>query len=152
MRFLAFLSLRTVAMVMSASILGSCSSSSNSPASPTPTRAATEPNPFARIKKGMTAAEVREILGAPASVEPGPNQELKSEIWVYNRPVQSTTTQAATTVRQVDAVDPISGQNITVPEPVYQTVVVRISETAQLLMIDGKLIEWKTTREAFRNY
>jgi len=147
--------LRVVSCSVVLAVLSGCSTQTSAPTTSQSERmraAADQPNPFHSLQKGMTADAVRATVGEPMTIEPFPSQAVKSEVWVYRHTVGTTTTQEATSVRQVETVNPITGEMGTTPQAALQTVVIDITDTVKLLMIEGRLVEWKTSREASRHF
>lgn len=106
------------------------------------------PNPFASLREQMTAAEVTAALGEPAAKRAFKSEPFASEIWVYHRKAPGEERQVPIRIQEVPAVNPITGLPFTRQEPVYETQVTSIDETVELLMVEQKLVAWKTRREA----
>ena len=150
--------LLTGATLVSAFLLASCASDAGSaaaasPATPGSPRAASPAgDAVAKLKKNLTAAEVRALLGAPASIKPIVVGEAKGENWSYlfNGPVTTRTVPVAT--QDVPAVNPLTGQSISRPEPVYQNQDVQLIDTLHLLLFDGRVIEWTIVRDEKKQF
>lgn len=106
----------------------------------------------AKLAKNLTAAEVRTLLGAPVSIKPIAVGEAKGENWSYSfdGPIATHMQQVAT--QEVPAVNPITGRDITRPEPVFQNQDVQTIDTLHLLLFEGRLIEWKIVRDEKKRF
>lgn len=109
-------------------------------------------NPVRVLRKGLSADEVKSLLGDPKQIKPYVAEGITSEIWVYERIVPGPTRQVPTGTREVPFIDPISGTMRMLQEPIYENEVISIVETTQLLMFAGRLAEWTQSREAIRNF
>ena len=101
------------------------------------------PNPFEAVKKGMTAEQVRALVGKPEQIKPFKDGELHSEVWVYQRVISEEARMVAVTTQEIPVTNPLTGQTSLVAEPVMSHEFIKVSEITELLMIDGRLIEWK---------
>jgi hypothetical protein len=97
---------------------------------------------FDGLKKGMTAAQVRNLVGEPAEVRPFKAGGLKSNVWVYPGRVFEHMASVPIGTREVPQVDPMTGRSTTIKEPIYEYKAVKVSETIELLVIEDQLIEW----------
>jgi hypothetical protein len=95
------------------------------------------------LEKGMTAAQVRSLWGEPAEIKPFKTQDSDTEVWVYRRLAGRRVQQIQTGVREIPAVSPRTGQDTTVKEPIYESETLAITDTVELLLYRGLLIEWK---------
>lgn len=114
-----------------------------------PTAAAADDHPERTLKKGMTAEQVRQIMGAPAEINPRPATAGRAEAWVYRRtiigpPQQVQVGTKPITVMVQDA-DGVYRARVIQEEPIYRLAHDRIIETIHLLMFDGQLLEEATT-------
>lgn len=139
-------------------LLAGCSSTAVSSGHPTPPTSTVEAKseaprkPFGKLAKGMPATQVRELLGLPAEVTPSVTAGVKSEIWTYRESYPGKTQSVPGEMQEIPYVDPISGEMRMIKQPILRTEITRIAETTELLLIEGKLIEWKQRREARRGY
>lgn len=104
------------------------------------------------IAKGMDGEEVIRRIGKPAEVRPLKPGDGHAEVWVYRRDAGTRTIQTATSTRQIEVPNFITGGTQLVNEPVYSTEQIKYEESISLLMYDGKLVEWKKSvagRRAF---
>lgn len=129
-------------------ILAGCATS---PERPAPSRsagasAAPAPDRLDNLKKGMTTAELVAQWGQPAE-----KKTLKSstdaEVWTYRQVTGSYQDQVATGTHLVPRVDPITGVQSDSPEPVYSQQTIEVVRTSDLLIYQGKLVEWKVRDE-----
>jgi hypothetical protein len=101
-------------------------------------------NPFSVLKRGMTAKQVKEHVGAPNTVEPFPNDAgAQSEIWVYIRSVPVAFREVAGGSRVVPYVDPTTGEMKEIQEPIMRNETVFADQRIELLMVEGLFAEWK---------
>ncbi len=107
------------------------------------TKATPKPDPFAAVQKGMTAAEVRSLVGEPKEIKPFKAGDLKSEVWVYQHTIAERTRQVEVGTQDVPVVDSLTGRAGTAKESVMGLEFVTVSETVELLMIEGQVIEIK---------
>ncbi|MEO6993187.1 MAG: hypothetical protein ABI273_06140 [Lacunisphaera sp.] len=125
----------------------SCFSGCSTPASTaenTPAKADASDNagmPFPKLEVGMTAAAIREKLGAPAEIHSTPSPTGKAEVWIYNYEKDLGTTQVATGTQDVGVMSVgLSASGVTtVQDPTYTTVNRKSEITLSLLMFDDKL-------------
>ena len=133
---------------LAATLLTACASSSNSPAPTDVARPATSSAmaASAKLAKGLTGVQVRALLGAPAATKPLTTAGVDGQIWSY--PFVSTDVrQVAVTTQEIPAVNPLTGQNTTRTEPVYQDQTMETTDTLHLLMVDDQLIDWRVVRK-----
>ena len=104
------------------------------------------------LRKGLTAQEVRDALGEPGKVELMATTAGPAEVWTYRfsfaGPVSEVQTGETTYVRQ----NPITGAEETIHEPVYSIQQTMIEQTLSLLFCEGRLTEWKQSRETRRRW
>ena len=130
--------------LMALSVTG-CSTASSSGAAPTGT-----PDPWQSLAKDMTADQVRAALGQPIEVRP--MQSPGAEIWVYRRMTAENVGMVPMKTEDIPYVDPFTGQQRTIQEPVYSQEVRMIEEELQLLLYEGKLASWKSRFLGARTY
>jgi oligosaccharide reducing-end xylanase len=95
------------------------------------------------LRQGMTATQVRQLLGEPKSIKPFKSGELKSDVWTYERVISKTTDQIQTGSREVPLMNPRTGVMGTTQEPVYGLEFTTVTEILELLVIEDHLIQWK---------
>jgi outer membrane protein assembly factor BamE (lipoprotein component of BamABCDE complex) len=105
------------------------------------------PNPSLPLKKGMTAQDVKEHWGEPASVEPFRAKGEKAEIWTYYYTLSDQVTQAMTGTRMVTVYRGIGQDMGEVSEPVYGMKRTEVTQVVKLLFYDGELVSWKKAVE-----
>lgn len=115
-------------------------------AAPPSAAAATAPDKLVNLQKGMTTAALVAQWGQPAE-----KKTLKSsneaEVWTYRQVTGSYQDQVATGTRMVPRVDPITGVQSDSPEPIYSQQTIEVVRTSDLLIYQGKLVEWKVRDE-----
>jgi hypothetical protein len=105
--------------------------------------------PFPKLTKGISAAEVRQKLGAPAEVQSTPSPEGKAETWIYRYVKDLGMTQVAAGTHDVPvlSVVPTAYGTTTIQEPVYKTVPKHAEITLSLLMFNDHLEAQKAAVE-----
>ncbi len=121
------------------------------PAAPAKTADATPPPPpEAALKQAMPAAEVRKIMGQPATIEPMKEPGGKAEVWVYVRKVNPIVKheQVASTPIMIEVQDGNGtirkyqqGENVQFGDVHYYT-----EEKIQLLMFNDHFVVAKVAR------
>ncbi len=139
-RFLLWLTLGGLALT-------GCAGTSPAPTAQ-PGAAATDP--WQTLTRGMTADQVRAILGKPREVRP--MQTQGGEIWVYERTAGTDVDLVATRTEDQPYIDPISGQQRTVSSPVYSRELRTVTQELNLLIYEGKLVSWKASLRRERRF
>jgi hypothetical protein len=109
---------------------------------PQSTATASDPKPAQHvITRGMTADEVRKLVGEPAEIKkvaetPG------TEIWIYTRRISINTQLNAVTTHQVPTTSPMTGTYY-IPEPDFHVENTEVEEITELLFYNAQLLEWK---------
>lgn len=123
----------------------------SAPAVAGPTAAAADDHPERTLKKGMTAEQVRRIMGAPAEITPRPSTAGRAEVWVYRRTTIGAPQQLQVGTKPISVMvqdaDGIYRSRVIQEEPIYRQAHDRITETVHLLMFDGQLLEQATTAQ-----
>ena len=104
------------------------------------------------VSIGMSAAEVRELIGQPAQVKPYKKGEVRAEIWCYSYDQSTGVRLVSTGMRDVPFYNFRIGAMDTYKEPIYGQERLVLVETTELLMVDGVLASAKRYREQQRNY
>jgi outer membrane protein assembly factor BamE (lipoprotein component of BamABCDE complex) len=146
---------RALAPLALIALLAGCanapSSSAPAGAGAGPTAAAADDHPERGLKKGMTAAQVRQIMGAPAEINPRPSPTGKAEAWVYHRtfigPPQQLQVGTKPISVMVQDADGVYRSHVIQEEPIYRQAHDKTTETIHLLMFDGQLVEQATTAQ-----
>lgn len=107
---------------------------------------------YRRLQKGMTAPQVKALLGEPVEVKPFESEGIANEIWIYTRSFPGPTRQTAAEMVDVPYVDPISGVAGNLKTPFYRLEKSLVTETTRLLLIRGVLVEWNQQREVDRSF
>ena len=144
--------------MLAATLLTGCATDSTPAApvtgQPVPPALATSPaaGALAKLTKNLTKAQVRELLGAPASTKPIKTGEFEGEIWSYPFRGATEVNVVAVATRDIPAVNPRTGQSITVSEPVYQNQSVEVIDTLHLLLFGERLVEWRVVRDEKKQF
>jgi hypothetical protein len=135
-------------------LLAGCSAATTS--SPAPAAPATSPTaplvpggPEARLKKGMTATAVRQIMGDPAEIKPMKAPTGKAAIWIYHRSIIGMEEQVQVGTRSTDISSMQGSSSAGMPgkieEPIFRRQTPVTDVTTNLLMFDDTLIDWNQT-------
>jgi len=112
--------------------------------------------PEASLRKGMTAAEVRKIMGAPREIKPMPSPSGTAEVWVYVRSSSHTGDLVQVGQRMVQVTQQVAdGRLVTsqVPgDPIIMQEVKNEEETISLLMFDGAFVTLKRSVAHSKDY
>ncbi len=101
----------------------------------------------------MTVAQVRERIGEPQRIKKVDHEAgLASEIWYYETTVQTGVHEEPLTTRDVPYIDPKTGIEKIIKEPVYSLVTDYVTETTALVMVDGHLTGSKRYRSRSQHY
>ena len=96
-------------------------------------------NPFELLALGMTTDQVRALVGAPHAVRPDPAGGAGDEFWHYRHKRDEVMRQVSIGTRDVPAVNPLTGQDIIIKEPVMGNESTILYLDFELLIIDGRL-------------
>lgn len=99
-----------------------------------------------QLKAGLSREIVRGLFGEPAETRPSGATPTQATVWIYRQRRLINSTQKITGTENRLYVDPITGQERTVPEPVYTQVNDYADEELRLTWIDNQLLSWKRTR------
>lgn len=94
------------------------------------------------LRLGLRRAEIRELLGRPSAVRPMESGDGKAEVWVYDRPVQTSVRAVSTGMRDEPWVDPITGEMRMLKVPILEYETESRHVELRLLMFHGRLINW----------
>lgn len=95
------------------------------------------------VSKGMTEAQVIAILGEPHKVEEIEQSGVVAQVWHYQREVVLSSTIESNGEEERSYIDHKTGNVVTVREPIYRNERVMGTLTAELLMIEGKVVALK---------
>ncbi len=154
--------IRLLLAFLAAALFAGCETTSNAPAAGTKPKAGpgqpSKPEvliPAAKlnaVKRGMTSAEVRGLLGNPNNISPFPAGELKGEVWTYRISVVKRTNFIAASMEEIPFVDPITGEMKMIKEPVLRPQYERFYQTLQFLMVQDRVTERRPAVEEERNF
>jgi hypothetical protein len=139
---------------LAATLLTACVSSPDSAGtSPGPLRAGQSAvDAMAKLTKHLSGAQVRALLGPPATTQPIAAGGAQGETWSYPSPAGTEVRLIEVATQQVPAVDPFSGQTTTRAEPLYQNQSVDVTDTLHLLLVDDRLVEWRVVRDEQKRF
>jgi hypothetical protein len=96
-----------------------------------------------RLEKGMSAEEIRQLLGRPNDIAKVKSPDDNAERWTYRRKIGQTVEQTANTRTFVLAMTGVNGdlapQIGPVPVPEYRLKYIAAYQVTALLIVDGKL-------------
>lgn len=98
----------------------------------------------AKLKKGMTAAQVRALLGAPDQVVPQQTAVGAVDAWIYRTKYTAGSRHIQTGSESYVRPNPLTGANETVVEPIMGVENTYVTEEHVLVMRKGRLFEWKS--------
>ncbi|MCB1121514.1 MAG: hypothetical protein KJT03_08195 [Verrucomicrobiae bacterium] len=96
------------------------------------------------LRKGMSAAEVKELLGEPLKVVRTEGQNKVLETWTYED-TKEIQRQVQAGTREVPYTNPITRETTTITEAITTIKTDRITLVTDLFIIDGILTGWKET-------
>ncbi len=102
---------------------------------------------FGKLAKGLTTAQVSGMFGPPATTKPLAAGGVHGEIWSYPLRTTEEARSVPFSTQEIPATNPLTGQSITRTETVYQNETVNLIDTLHLLIVDGRLVEWRIVRE-----
>lgn len=114
----------------------------------TSSRTVAEATDVRPVTKGMSAAEVIEILGEPLRVESIEQAGVAAEIWLYEKEVVLSSTIESDGEQERVYNDYATGKLVTVREPIWRNETVKGKLVAELLMVEGKVAALKERKEA----
>lgn len=154
--------IRPLLLLLAAVLLAGCETTSNVPAAGTKPTAGTSRTSQAEvliparklnaIKRGMTVAEVQNLIGKPDNVSPFPAGELKGEVWTYRISVVKRTTMIAASMEDVPFTDPVTGITTMIKEPLLKPQYERFYQTMQFLMVQDRVTERRPSTEEERSF
>lgn len=118
------------------------------PPPPSAAPVAAAPDTLDGLTKGLPAAEIVRLWGLPKSDEPFDRAPDRARVLTYEKVIDSTQRQVATSTQDRVYVDPMTGAERTVPEPVYSQQTIELVRTVELLVVDGQLAEWKVRQHS----
>jgi len=112
------------------------------------------PDPFAALQPGMTAEEVRSLVGEPKEIKPLKTASLKSEVWLYDRKIADLTRTADVGNAEVPVVNPFTGVASTTKDTIMnlREENITVYEAVEVLMIDGHFAALKRKQWSEQKY
>jgi hypothetical protein len=99
------------------------------------------------LRKEMSAAEVRTLLGEPDQLKAGTSKEGQGEVWIYRRAVDIKTWEIPDGTRVESRLNRATGQFEVVEVPNYRDEFHQVFDTVVLLLIEQRLKEWRRTSQ-----
>lgn len=135
------------ALLVGCANLPSSTASADTRAGPGASAAEFKGGPEQTLKQGMTAEQVRQIMGEPAEIDPMVPPTDKAEVWVYRRTVNGPVEQVLVGSKPITyssvGSDGLAHQETVAEEPVYKQAFHFDVQTISLLMFDGKYLSQK---------
>lgn len=103
------------------------------------------------LSKGMSVTELVELYGQPKEKTNIERDELVFERWIYVEPFRSRVDMVASRMEEVPYIDPLTGESKTIQEPVFTQEMKHYELKSDILMFDGKVIEWKQSTVMVRS-
>lgn len=105
------------------------------------------------LEKGMSAAQVTEVIGKPSGVRVMPAPEGKAEVWTYRRVLERTTDQVATETEEVPVFGiGLGGDSRTAPSMRFSNAYRTRYQVTELLMFNDALVSAKQWQEVAQTY
>lgn len=106
-----------------------------------------------KLEIGMSAEQVVALVGKPHRTKKAPNDAgLKAEIWYYEYRVKAGVHEEVLGTRDVPYINPKTGIETILKEPVYTVVDDYVTETTALVMVDGHLTGSKRYHSMSQEY
>lgn len=102
----------------------------------------TNSSPAVTLTKGMSIEQINMEMGEPMEVVPTDIYKGKGEAWIYKK-IRTTTSQTASHTIDVLYIDPITGEEKIIKQPVAELQSTKHKFLTTLYVLDGKLIGWK---------
>jgi hypothetical protein len=120
------------------------------PASPAAAAPGAQAGPDAKLVRGMSAADVKKLMGEPGKVEAMEAPSGKAEIWTYTRELENRSAQVQVgskpiTISQIGADNQMHTMTIA-EEPIFKMQHITVVEQVDILMFNGHFLEKKVTR------
>jgi hypothetical protein len=114
----------------------------------------TRANAFAVVARGMTAAEVRTLLGEPRDLNPYTVGGTNGETWIYERKIDETIRQVPISSRDVPRFNPFTLQTEIIQEPVMGEEFTTLFEHLELMLVGDRVIDisrWPRVEQHINN-
>jgi hypothetical protein len=141
-------------MVFSFVLMTGCASTPESGPRPAEAPGKKAQDPFAALQQGMTAEEVRGLVGEPKEIQSLKTAGLKSEVWLYDRKIADITRMADVGNVEVPIVNPFTGVASTTKDTItnLRDENITVYETVEVLMIEGHFTALKRKQWSDRKY
>ena len=141
-------------MIVPFLLMAGCVSTPEADSRPAEAPGKKAPDPFAAVQKGMTAEEVRSLVGEPKEIKPLNKTDLKSDVWLYDRKIADITRMADVGNLEVPVTNARTGVDGTTTQSIVnlREEVITVNETVELLMIDGRLTALKRKQWSDRRF
>lgn len=106
--------------------------------------------PLLDIRKDSPVEDLVALLGEPQSIEDYPADPQRVKIWIYQKE-KSRTDMVAFETEEIPYVDPITGEERMIEEPLYKPQTKTSIQIIKVYVIDGKVVGWKIDNEEKRD-
>jgi hypothetical protein len=124
-------------------LVAGCASAPETSPRPADAARTKAPDPFVGLQKGMTAEEVKNLVGEPKEIKPLIAAGLKGEDWLYDHTIADFTKSVGSGTQDMPVTNPLTGATSVAPQTVMTEEYVTVHETVDVLMFDGRVIELK---------
>lgn len=103
------------------------------------------------LSKEMPVSELVGLYGEPDEKTKIEREGLIFERWIYEEPFESRVDMVASRMEEVPYMDPLTGESKTIQEPVFTQEMKHYDLKTDILVFDGKVIEWKQSAKLVRS-
>jgi hypothetical protein len=94
------------------------------------------------IHRGISAANLTQLLGAPASKKSLEATYGETELWIYERTLSTRTALEVTRIQENTYWDPFRGRMVTTEIPFSEPKIIINKEVTEILIVDGIVHDW----------
>lgn len=102
------------------------------------------------IQKGSPSEDLIALLGEPKQVTQIEHESGTIEVWSYEL-TRSQTSMVAYETQEIPFVNPLTGIQVMVSEPLYKAETTTVSDAIDVYLLEDHVIGWKVSREEDRN-
>ena len=104
------------------------------------------------ITKGMTSAQLQQLIGKPKRIRTVEDPAGKTEIWEYSHTEKTATRLAQTGQTMTPYIDPITGRQSVVIDETLTPQTETTTEILEILIQNGLVLAWKQEKETNSRY
>lgn len=94
------------------------------------------------IHRGISAANLTQLLGEPGSKKSLESTYGETELWIYERTLSSRTTLEVTSIQENTYWDPFRRRMVTTEIPFTEPKITINKEVTEILIVDGIVHDW----------